>query len=82
MNPKNIDISVDLPVSLYEQLLRVASYEKKPQIYYIKKALQKYLEPKLEDIEDYEDAVKAWDEYEKSGKQGVCWEDIKKKING
>jgi len=76
-----VNISAQIPTSLAKKLEKVAAFEERSKSYYIKKSLEKYLEEKLEDIQDYIDAKKAQKEFNASGRQTVSWEEIKKENN-
>ena len=76
---KTVNISVNIPITLAEKLDKVRRYEERAKSFYVRKALEKYLEEKLEDIEDYIDAKQAHEELIASGEKTTPWEEIKRK---
>ena len=74
-------VSVNLPVRLGEMLEKVSLAENKAKSYYIKKGLEQLLIDRLEDLEDYQDAKQAHDEFIASGEKAVPFEDMKKELN-
>jgi predicted DNA-binding protein len=74
-------ISANIPKELSDMLDRVVMAEERSKSYYIKKGLEKVLRDRLEDLEDYEDAKQAYDDFVASGEKGVPFEDIKKELN-
>ena len=72
-----INISAHIPLRLAGQLAKIAKLEERTKSYCIRKALEKYIAEKMEDIEDYEDAKKAWDEFKASGEKAIPFEQIK-----
>jgi RHH-type rel operon transcriptional repressor/antitoxin RelB len=73
---KTVNISASIPIELLERLKNIAAKDERPQSYYIKKALEQY----LEDFEDYLEGKQIYDEYKREGKPGISWEEMKKKI--
>lgn len=78
---KSSVLSVNLPAELFDKLNKIAEFEERTKSYYVKKALEKFLAEKLEDMEDYIDAKKAYEEFVASGEQGTPWEEVKKKLS-
>lgn len=74
-----ITISAQIPSHLNEGLIKICKMEERSKSYFIKKALEMLLKEKLEDIQDYEDAKKAYDKFKKSGEKGIPYDKIKKK---
>jgi len=72
-------ISVQIPAALAKNLEKVVASEKRKTRSYIKHALEKFLEENLEDIEDYIDGMRAREEFIKSGRQAISWEEVFKK---
>lgn len=68
-------LAVRLSKDLEERLERLAQKTNRTKSFYVKKALEQY----LEDEEDYQDAVAAYEEYLKSGKQSVSFEELMEK---
>ena len=64
-------VSANIPTELSNTLNRVAMAEKRSKSYYIKKGLEKILRDKQENLEDYQDAKQAYDEFVTSGEKGV-----------
>ena len=56
---ETITVTSQIPVELGELLTRVAEAEERSKSYYVKKGLELILRQRLEDIEDYNDAVAA-----------------------
>lgn len=79
MQEKMTTISAQIPSSLNKGLAIICEMEERSKSYFIKKALEKLLKEKLEDIEDYNDAKKAYDEFKKSGEKTIPYEKIKQK---
>ncbi len=76
-----VNISAQIPATLAKKLEKVAAFEERSKSYYIKKSLEKYLEEKLEDIEDLIDGKKAQREFKKSGKKTVSFEETFKHLS-
>ena len=66
-------LSVRVPKSLEERLDHIAARTHRSRSYFVKKALERY----LEDEEDYIDAVAAYEEHLRSGKEGYTLEEMK-----
>jgi len=73
-------ISANIPKELSDMLDRVAMAEERSKSYYIKKGLEKILRDRLEDLEDYEDAKQAYDEFVASGEKGVPLDEVFKSV--
>ena len=74
-------VSANIPKSLSTVLDRVAAAEERSKSYYIKKGLELILRDRLEDLEDYEDAKQAYEEFVASGAKGIPFEEMKKELN-
>ncbi len=72
-------ISVSIPDKLSKQLNEYAQIQERSKSFMVKKALEQYLNQIAEDIEDYHDAAKAYDDFVKSGRQTVSLEEVAKK---
>jgi predicted DNA-binding protein len=75
-----MSISAQIPAELGEMLNKVSSLEERSKSYYVKKGLELYLRNKLEDLEDYQDAKQAYDEFVASGEEGIPFEDMVKEL--
>ncbi len=78
-NRNTVRISARIPEELGEVLSRVSRIEGKPKSYYVKKSLEFFLTNRLEDIEDYEEAERAYSEFVASGEKTILFSEIKKK---
>lgn len=70
-------LSVRLSKDLESRLDALAAKTHRAKSYYVKKALEEF----LENQEEYEIAAAAYKEYIESGKQSVSFEDLKKKYD-
>lgn len=61
-------------------LVKVSRAEKRDISYYIIEGLERLLREKLEDVEDYEDAKKAYQEFVTSGEAAVPWDEMKQEL--
>ncbi len=69
-------VSANIPIELGEMLDKVSRAEERSKSYYIRKGLEQLLLNRLEDLEDYEDAKKAYEEFIASGEKTVSFEDV------
>ncbi len=69
-------VSANIPIELGEMLDKVSRAEERSKSYYIKKGLEQLLLDRLEDLEDYEDAKKAYEEFIASGEKTISFEDV------
>ena len=76
----SISISANIPVELGDILDRVSQAEERSKSYYIKKSLELFLKQRLEDLEDYEDAKQAYEEFVASGEEAVSFDDVFKNV--
>lgn len=81
MTTTSISVSANIPVELGEMLDKVSRAEERSKSYYIKKGLEQLLRDRLEDLEDYQDAKQAHDEFIASGEKAVPFEDMRKELN-
>ena len=75
-----VSISANIPATLGEMLNKVSEAEERSKSYYIKKGLERFLMEKLEDMEDYQDAKQAYDEFVASGEKGIPFDEVFKDI--
>ncbi|MYH39535.1 MAG: hypothetical protein F4154_00835 [Candidatus Dadabacteria bacterium] len=76
-----VSISAQIPVELGEMLSRISRAEGRSKSYYVKKALELFLMSKFEDIEDYEEADRAYREFIASRGESIPFSEIRKKNN-
>ena len=74
-------ISVSIPKELSDLLERVARAEDRSKSYYVEKGLEAILRERLEDLEDYEEARQAYEEFVASGEKGVPFEEMKTELD-
>jgi RHH-type rel operon transcriptional repressor/antitoxin RelB len=74
-----VTISAQIPSSLAKELGEICELEDRSKSYYVKKALEKYLAEKRQDIEDYHEAKKLYEEFKKSGEKAIPFEEVFKK---
>jgi predicted DNA-binding protein len=79
MQEQVITISAQIPSHLDKGLTMICEMEERSKSYFIKKALEMLLKEKLEDVEDYQKAKKAYDDFKKSKQKAIPYEKIKKK---
>ena len=79
--PRTVGVSARIPVGLGEILNRVSKAEERSKSYYVRKGLELFLMKKLEDIEDYEEGMRAYEEFLASGEEAVPWTEVKKELN-
>jgi RHH-type rel operon transcriptional repressor/antitoxin RelB len=78
MKNQLVTISAQIPASLDKDLAKICESEERSKSYFIKKALENFLEEKLQDIEDYHEAKKLYEEFKKSGEKAIPYSQIKK----
>ena len=78
---KTIGVSAQISADLGEILARVSKAEERPKSYYVRKGLELFLMKKLEDLEDYEEARRAYEEFVASGEEAIPWSEVKKEFN-
>lgn len=69
-------VSANIPVELGAMLDKVAKAEERSKSYYIKKGLELLLKNKLEDIQDYQEAEQAFDEFLASDEKGIPFDEV------
>ena len=74
-------ISANIPKDLSDMLHKVAAAEERSKSYYIKKGLEKVLQERLENLEDYHDARQEYHAFITSGEKGVPFGNMKKELN-
>ena len=81
MTTTSVSASANIPAELGEMLDKVSRAEERSKSYYIKKGLEQLLKDRLEDLEDYQDAKQAHDEFMASGEKAVPFEHMRKELN-
>ena len=76
MSAVTASISVSIPKALSDTLEQVARAEARSKGYYVAKGLEAILRERLEDLEDYEEARQAYDEFVASGEKGTSFEEV------
>jgi len=76
----SISISANIPVELGEMLNKVSRAEERSKSYYIKKGLEQFLRDKLENLEEYQEANQAHNEFMASGEEAVSFEEVFKNV--
>ena len=76
-----VSISANISQELSDMLNQVAQAEERSKSYYIKKGLEQFLRDRIENLEDYDDAVSAYQEYHASGEDAVCLDEAFKDVN-
>lgn len=76
MSASMASISVSIPKALSDMLERVARAEARSKGYYVEKGLEAILRERLEDLEDYEEARQAYEEFVASGEKGMSFEEV------
>ncbi len=79
--PRTVGVSAQIPAALGEILNRVSKAEERSKSYYVRKGLELFLMKKLEDVEDYEEGMRAYEEFLASGEEAVPWTEVKKELN-
>lgn len=80
MTEKLVNISAQIPSDLAEKLQKISDFEERSKSYYIKKSLEKFLSERLEDVEDYIDSKKAYEEFKESGEETVSFGEVFKGV--
>ena len=76
-----VGVSAQIPADLGEILDRISKAEERPKSYYVRKGLELFLMKKLEDLEDYEEARRAYEEFVASGEEAIPLSEVKKELN-
>ena len=71
-----IGVSARISAELGEILDRVSKAEERSKSYYVKKGLELFLMRKLEDMEDYEEGMRAYEEFLASGEETIPLSEI------
>lgn len=79
--PGTIGVSAQIPADLGEILERISKAEERSKSYYVRKGLELFLMKKLEDLEDYQEARRAYEEFVASGEEAIPWSEVKKELN-
>ena len=74
-----VTISAQIPSNFDKDLTKICELEERSKSFYIKKALEKYLAEKRQDLADYHEAKKLYEEFKKSGEKAIPYSKIKKK---
>ena len=75
------NLSCTIPIELGKQLSLLAGIEERPKSYYVKKALQEFLNERLEDALLAKMGDEAYKEYIESGEEGISYDEIRKELN-
>lgn len=75
-----INISTKIPIELEKILTNISIIEKKEKSYYIKTALEKFLEEKLENMSNYDEAKNAYIKFNSWDKKTFSLENTFKNI--
>ena len=73
-------LSCTIPSELSDQLNLLAEIEERPKSYFVKKALEEYLDEKLENALLAKVGDKAYKEFKASGAEAVSYDKIRKKL--
>lgn len=69
-------MSVSFKPDMFQKINDFCDYRGCSRSWFMNKAAELFLNECLEDKADYEDAVAAWAEFEKSGKKGYSAEEV------
>ena len=78
--PGTVGVSARIPAALGEILNRVSKAEERSKSHYVRKGLELFLMKKLEDIEDYEEGMRAYGEFLASGEETIPLSEIEKEL--
>lgn len=78
--PRTVGVSAQISADLDEILDRVSKAEERPKSYYVRKGLELFLMKKLEDMEDYEEGMRAYKEFLASGEEAIPLSEIEKEF--
>ncbi len=78
--PRTVGVSARIPAALGEILNRVSKAEERSKSYYVRKGLELFLMKKLEDVEDYEEGMRAYEEFLASGEETIPLSEIEKEL--
>lgn len=76
MQNQVVTISAQIPSDLDKDLTELCELEERSKSFYIKKALEKYLAEKRQDLADYHEAKKLYEEFKKSGEKAIPYEEV------
>ena len=79
--PRTVGVSAQVSADLGEILDKVSKAEERSKSYYVRKGLELFLMKKLEDMEDYEEGMRAYEEFLASGEETIPWPEVKKELN-
>ncbi len=79
MQNQVVTISAQIPNKLDKELTKLCEAEERSKSFFIKKALEQYLEEKKQDLADYQQAKILFEEFKKSGEKGISYEEVFKK---
>lgn len=75
-----VSISANIPEELSKMLAKVSRAEERSKSYYVKKGLEQLLQHRLENLEDYEEAKEAYQEFVASGEKPVPFGEVFKHV--
>ena len=75
-----IGVSARISAELGEILDRVSKAEERSKSYYVRKGLELFLMRKLEDMEDYEEGMRAYEEFLASGEETIPLSEMEKEL--
>ena len=75
-----VGVSAQISAELGEILDRVSKAEERLKSYYVRKGLELFLTRKLEDMEDYEEGVRAYEEFLASGEETIPLSEMEKEL--
>lgn len=76
MKNQVVTISAQIPSELDKDLNELCQLEERSKSFYIKKALEQYLAEKRQDLADYHEAKKLYEEFKKSGEKAIPYEEV------
>lgn len=76
-----VNISVRIPADINQLLNKISKACEKPKSFYIRESLRTFLISKLEDLEDYEDAAKLYEEFIVLEEKTVSFSEIRKTLD-
>lgn len=72
----SVSISANISGELSNMLNKVSRAEERSKSYYVKKGLEQLLQDRLENLEDYQDAKQAHDEFIASGEKTIPFDEV------
>lgn len=76
----SVSISAQIPAGIANMLNRVSSIEERSKSYYVRKGLEMFLRSRLEDLEDYKEALEAYEEFVASGEETISLSELKEEL--